>query len=747
MHAKSMRTRRQVVCHRLAIFQNGDLFPIDGDEDLPDSGVIGRLPAHRDRGYLLGVRCRLRQRRPCRSSGRTCAGDTSAKSHDHRNDPKLARGLVRDICAPQPGRSTLEPVAEEAAGQANLDRELLTRCDAIRMALKHSRIPLGRADLLANLAIREAHQAGLPADDIIPVGGLRRFAPALDGAVLVAVADGARRHDLLAGFSQLSFVRSILGSSASSLQLATDRGLLEVHVASPDMLGAALVWHTGTRRHTKWLQLRATTFGLTFANGHLERPGSTRPPVPDEPAFYRLLDLPYIPPELREGEDEIAAAERGGMPSLITTLHIRGDLHMHSSWSDGRDSIMHMVLSSRQLGYEYVAITDHSERSWASRKLLALEIPLQREEIETVRSHASGIEILHGVEVDIMPDGSLDFDDDTLARFDIVLASLHDAHGQEGARLTERYLQAMRHPLVNVITHPANRFAGDLQWLRSRFRSPVRGRRRHGHGHGNRRRTRSPRYGWTDRPAGGGRRGDHRHQQRLSSSGGARTADELRYRHGSPGLDWPRAGAQYPGDRGRAGVHRPKTRTLALADHRERPSRRPTDPVQAPALLYRRDAGGSAVGASSAFMRLSLPRLSCYCRCRFWALPKRDRALTALAKALQARYQTVRDFTADFVQTYRGGVLRTETRERGTVAVKKPGRMRWIYTEPGAKRVRVGRPEDVFVHPRGSSGHGFQCAQREARRRRRCSSWPERATWSRTSRPQRRRAQWRDLSP
>jgi DNA polymerase (family 10) len=130
---------------------------------------------------------------------------------------------------------------------------------------------------------------------------------------------------------------------------------------------------------------------------------------------------------------------------------------MHSTWSDGRDSIMHMVLSSRQLGYEYVAITDHSERSWASRKLLSLEIPLQRQEIETVRAHEPGIEILHGVEVDIMPDGSLDFDDDTLAAFDIVLASLHDAHGHDGVRLTERYVQAMRHPLVNVITHPANR--------------------------------------------------------------------------------------------------------------------------------------------------------------------------------------------------------------------------------------------------------------------------------------------------
>jgi DNA polymerase (family 10) len=116
-----------------------------------------------------------------------------------------------------------------------------------------------------------------------------------------------------------------------------------------------------------------------------------------------------------------------------------------------------MVLSARQLGYEYVAITDHSERSWASRRLLAVEIPLQREEIAAVRSQAPGIEVLHGVEVDIMPDGSLDFDDDTLSGFDIVLASLHDAAGNDGPLLTKRYLQAIRHPLVNIITHPANR--------------------------------------------------------------------------------------------------------------------------------------------------------------------------------------------------------------------------------------------------------------------------------------------------
>jgi DNA polymerase (family 10) len=323
--------------------------------------------------------------------------------------------------------------------------------------LKNSRIPLGRADALASQAIREAHWSGLPVRDVIAVGGLRRFAPAVDGAVLVAIVDETQREAALSGFARLSFVRSVLGTSASNLRVSTDRGLLEVHAASPDMAGAALVWHTGTRRHARWLQTRATAFGLTFIDGRLERDGKSTLSVPDEETFYRLLDLPYVPPELREGEDEIMAAERGQLPSLINSLHIRGDLHMHSTWSDGRDSILQMARSARKLGYEYIAITDHSERSWASRNLLSVEIPMQRQEIEAVRSQVPGIEILHGVEVDIMPDGSLDFDDDTLAGFDIVLASLHDPAGGDGAQLTQRYMQAMWNPLVTIITHPANR--------------------------------------------------------------------------------------------------------------------------------------------------------------------------------------------------------------------------------------------------------------------------------------------------
>ena len=322
--------------------------------------------------------------------------------------------------------------------------------------LKNSRIPLGRAEALASHAIDEAHQSGLPVVDLVPVGGLRRFSPAVDGVTLLAVVEAAHRAAVLDRFARLSFVRSVVGTTDSHLRVITDRGLLEVHTAAPEMAGPSLVWHTGTRRHVKWLQSRAAALGFRFIDGRLES-GSSAPSLADEEAFYRLLDLPHVPPELREGEDEIAAAERNNLPSLIDTTHIRGDLHMHSTWSDGRDSILQMATSARDLGYEYIAMTDHSERSWASRKLLSVEIPLQRQEIEAVRSQVSGIEILHGIEVDIMPDGSLDFDDDTLAGFDIVLASLHDPAGADGAQLTQRYVQAMWHPLVTIITHPANR--------------------------------------------------------------------------------------------------------------------------------------------------------------------------------------------------------------------------------------------------------------------------------------------------
>ena len=310
--------------------------------------------------------------------------------------------------------------------------------------------------MLASTASREIRRAGLPVEAVMAVGSVRRFSPDIGDVSLLGVAAPARHAQVLDALAWLPIVVAVETRDGTSITLRTDRGSVRLLLALPEHAGSSLVWHTGSREHVDQLRARASRMGMELAGGLLTRGGKPFN-CPREEDVYATLELPFIAPELREGLDEIAAAERGALPELITATHIRGDLHMHSTWSDGRDSIEDMVLASRQLGYEYIAITDHSERAWSSRKVAADEVPRQREEIETLRAKYPAITILHGIEVDIMKDGSLDFDDEVLAGFDIVLASLHDHGGQAGRQLTERYLSAMHHPLVSVITHPAGR--------------------------------------------------------------------------------------------------------------------------------------------------------------------------------------------------------------------------------------------------------------------------------------------------
>jgi DNA polymerase (family 10) len=169
------------------------------------------------------------------------------------------------------------------------------------------------------------------------------------------------------------------------------------------------------------------------------------------------LKLPFIPPEIRDGDEEIQAASRGALPSLLLRGDIRGDLHMHTEFSDGKDNVEAMVKMCRQLGYEYLAITDHSPRSAATRNLSTESIARQAEEIDRLRERYPDIAILHGCEVDILPDGRLDFSDRVLERLDIVLASLHEQAGSSRDDLLRRYTAAMKHPLVALVTHPTNR--------------------------------------------------------------------------------------------------------------------------------------------------------------------------------------------------------------------------------------------------------------------------------------------------
>jgi len=331
------------------------------------------------------------------------------------------------------------------------------RIDHPRLVL--TRLSLGRAHALATLVAQHVQRAGLPVVALVPLGSLRRFAAEIGDVALLAVAAQDRQKDVLDGLAVLTPSVSVLRRSEKSMALNTEKGPVAIHLAAPEDAGAALLWHTGSRRHTDGMRARASARGYDFVDGRLHRAG-VRLDTPTEDVIYTRLELPYIPPELREDGSEIAEAERNGLPQLVAMPHIRGDLHAHTNWSDGRDSTGRMVQAARSLSYDYFAITDHSERAWASRTLAVADVPKQRAEIQSVRNKVAGIEVLHGVEVDILHDGTLDFPDDVLEGFDIVLASLHDDGGQDGARLTERYLRAMRHPLVNVITHPANRSPG-----------------------------------------------------------------------------------------------------------------------------------------------------------------------------------------------------------------------------------------------------------------------------------------------
>jgi DNA polymerase (family X) len=218
---------------------------------------------------------------------------------------------------------------------------------------------------------------------------------------------------------------------------------IDVRVATPDEYGTVLFTTTGPAPHVVEV-LRRRGPRLSAA----------------EAEVYTNAGLAYLPPETRDAADALERAVSPTLPRLVERQDIRGDLHMHTSYSDGRDSLRRMVQAAHALGYEYIAITDHSEHAGASRTLTLEQLARQRDDIAAQRETTPGMTILHGMEVDIMPDGSLDCPDEVLETLDIVLASLHDSAGHDSRRLTRRCLDAIRHPLVSVITHPANQLVG-----------------------------------------------------------------------------------------------------------------------------------------------------------------------------------------------------------------------------------------------------------------------------------------------
>ena len=257
------------------------------------------------------------------------------------------------------------------------------------------------------------------------------------------------------------------GETKSSVRLA-DGLQVDLRLVPAESFGAALLYFTGSKEHNIELRRVANDQGLTLNEYGLARATDTRaqPRSADvvagrtEEEIYRALGMDWIPPELREAHGEIALARAGRLPRLIEQDDLRGDLHMHTTRSDGRHTLAEMVRAAKNRGYAYVAITEHSKSLAMAGGFDEARVRRSVAEIDAVRREVPGIEVLHGLEVDILGDGGLDLDDDALDLLDWVIVSLHSRLAQEPAEATARVLRALEHPAVCAMGHPTGRMIG-----------------------------------------------------------------------------------------------------------------------------------------------------------------------------------------------------------------------------------------------------------------------------------------------
>jgi DNA polymerase (family X) len=254
-------------------------------------------------------------------------------------------------------------------------------------------------------------------------------------------------------------VRSVLASGETKASIVLSGGLqLDLRLVDPDCFGAALQYFTGSKEHNVAIRERAKRLGYKLSEyGVFRIADDAKLAGAEEESVYSLLGLQYIHPELRENRGEIEAAERSLLPRLIELDDIRGDLHMHSEASDGADSVAAMAEAGAAAGYEYIAITDHSKALSMIGGLDEDALLQHCEEIDRINAGCRDLTILKGIEVDILPDGSLDLRNEVLDQLDVVIASVHSRFSMNGPEMTRRVCRALENPRVNILAHPTGR--------------------------------------------------------------------------------------------------------------------------------------------------------------------------------------------------------------------------------------------------------------------------------------------------
>jgi DNA polymerase (family X) len=292
---------------------------------------------------------------------------------------------------------------------------------------------------------------------IEPAGSLRRRRPTIgDLDLLAATDDPAALIAMLDGLPVVDRVLSA-GTDKSSIVLR-DGPQVDLMVCPPAAWGSHLVHFTGNAEHNIALRGMALDRGWSLSEkGFKVLESGELLADPEESDVYQRLGLPWIPPEMREGTGEVEAALAGTLPALVTHDDVRGDTHTHSDWTDGVDSIEVMARAAREIGHEYIVLTDHSPSLGVARGLAPERVEEQRAEIGRLNRELAPFRILHGTELEIRADATLDYPDALLARFDVVIASIHTGRGQSSEQLTKRALAAIEHPHVDVIAHPSGR--------------------------------------------------------------------------------------------------------------------------------------------------------------------------------------------------------------------------------------------------------------------------------------------------
>jgi len=295
-----------------------------------------------------------------------------------------------------------------------------------------------------------------PSVTFIPVGSMRRGADTSGDIDILAIGADPQ---VMPAFTTYKLVERVLGhGETKSSALLWGHIQADIRLVPLESQGAAMQYFTGSKAHNIALRdramargLRLNEYGLYRAEGGQLVAGRT------EAEIYAALDLAEIPPELREGRGEIEAAERHALPALVELADIRGDIHAHTTETDGRDDIETMAIAARDAGLSYIAITDHSQALAMANGLDEHRALAHAQRVREVGRRLEGITLLAGIECDIRPDGAMDLADDCLAQLDVVVASVHSAFSQDESQMTDRMLRAVSCPFVDIIGHPTGR--------------------------------------------------------------------------------------------------------------------------------------------------------------------------------------------------------------------------------------------------------------------------------------------------